>query len=257
MTPYAQTNVQLYQQLARAQWVDEDLRHVQSAYQLAMRVVAGHYRASEKSFLAHLVGVASILAHHGAHATVVSAGLLHSVYRHGDFGDGTTGISETRRRIVRRSVGAASEELVARYAGFTWSVAVLEQLLASAHRLAPLDGTVAWMKLADLLEGQAELYLPGSLVADPDAAIDRERSFEVAAALANALGYARMAAELSASLPAGAPHLSLFLPGAHREPFAVAPLSHGLRPGVRLARLLHRFRDSLLATAPRVAKEAA
>ena len=151
---YAQTNVQLYQQLLGANWAEDDLRHVQSAYRLALRVVASHYHASERPFLAHLVGVASILAKHGAHCTVVSAGLLHSVYEHGDFGDGSRGLSETRRRAVRRSVGAASEELIARYATLPWSETFLSDLLTRA-------GGHSWMYFDAMAEPMVRFCVAG------------------------------------------------------------------------------------------------
>jgi (p)ppGpp synthase/HD superfamily hydrolase len=241
---YAQTNVQLYQQLLRANWAEDDLRHVQSAYRLALRVVASHYHASERPFLAHLVGVASVLAHHGAHGTVVSAGLLHSVYEHGDFGDGSRGLSESRRRAVRRAVGAASEELIARYATLPWSETLLSEWLTRAGQLSPVDGAVAWMKLADLLEcGE----VASGLQVSTDLA-------EIAARLAAVLGHQALAAELIAVQGAN-PHSQAsrvpeFLSTSHRRSFAVAPLSHGVRPGVRLLRLLRRVQGSLLTSTP-------
>ncbi len=59
---YAQTNIQLYEQLLAARWSAADIVPARAAYELAMRIFAGHFRPSHKPFLAHLVGVASILA---------------------------------------------------------------------------------------------------------------------------------------------------------------------------------------------------
>ncbi len=101
MNSYAQTNIQLYGQLLQCNWSDADLRQVQAAYALAMTIFAGHYRPNHKSFLAHLVGTASILAAHDADATIVAAGLLHSAYSHGEFGDGSRGMTAAKRRTVR------------------------------------------------------------------------------------------------------------------------------------------------------------
>lgn len=242
---YAQTNVQLYGQLLAEGWAEDDLRHVQSAYRLAMQVVAGHFQASEKPLLAHLVGVASILAAHGAHATIVSAGLLHSVYQHGDFGDGGSGIIETRRRTVRRAVGAASEQLVAAYAVVEWNVQCLANLLARGRNLAPVEEAIALIKLADLLEKSAHVELvegPGDVI------------LPLASQLAGALGHGGLSQELSAA--ATARPLPEYLLPARENAFAVAPMSHVVRPGVRLVRWLHGMRE-LLPTGGGLLKRAA
>ena len=83
------TNLQLYGQMLRAGRPEQELRLVRDAYELAVRLFAGHFRGNGKPFLAHLVGVASILAEHGHPIELVTAGLLHSVYSFGEFGDGT------------------------------------------------------------------------------------------------------------------------------------------------------------------------
>jgi hypothetical protein len=68
------------------------------------------------------VGTASILAAHGAECSVVCAGLLHSAYTHGDFGDGRDRdvgeVAPARREIVRRVLGEAGEDLVYGYRGW-------------------------------------------------------------------------------------------------------------------------------------------
>jgi (p)ppGpp synthase/HD superfamily hydrolase len=244
--PYAQTNVQLYNQLRAANWADEDLRHVQSAYRLAMRVVAGHYRANEKPFVAHLVGVASILASCGAPPTVVSAGLLHAVYRHGEFGDGSRGASEDKRREVRRAVGAACEELVARYAACRWSLEMLQDLLARAPGFSPIEAAVALMKLADTLEDfddRGHEYAPVETPPEPPAA-ERQR-LELSARLAAALGCNRLSAELAQLGPEVVPTVPAFLQTDHPDSFAVAPMSHGMRTTVRLGMLYRLMRDGV------------
>lgn len=248
---YAQTNVQLYNQLRRLDWADDDLRHVQAAYQLAMRVVAGHYRANEKPFLSHLVGVASILASCGAPSTIVSAGLLHAVYHHGEFGDGSRGMREDKRRKVRRAVGAACEELVVRYASWQWSVASLENLAARAPKLPAVDAAVALMKLADTLEDFHELgteYAP--VKSWPDSPGARRAWFDAAVKLALALGHDRLAAELAQPLGADGGRVPEFLQTDHPDSFAVAPKSHGVRTTVRLGMLYRLIRDSLLQARP-------
>jgi (p)ppGpp synthase/HD superfamily hydrolase len=253
---YAQTNVQLYNQLRGAAWADDDLRHVQAAYQLAMRVVAGHYRPNEKPELAHLVGVASILAACGAPSTLVSAGLLHGVYHQGEFGDGSRGASEEKRREVRRAVGAACEELVARYAAFPWTAASLETFAASAAGLPAVDAAVALMKLADTLEDHHELGIEYSTVKSSTLKPAHHEWLQATVKLARAMGQEVLAAELAAALSAGGRPVPECLQTLHRGSFALAPMSHGVRTSVRLGKLYRLMRDRVLPAA-RIEKRAA
>ncbi len=247
-TPYAQTNVQLYQQLVRAGWPEDELRSVQAAYRLALQVVAGRYHASERPFVAHLVGVASILAQHGADATIVCAGLLHSIYGNGDFGDGLQGLHEARRRVVRRAVGAASEELIAHYASVRWNEAAFKDLTIRAKSLRPVEGAVAWIKLADVLETGFEQASGEMTPQNP------EQIYALACELAHTLGHVSIATELQeqdTETTVGV--LPAYLIATQRASFAVAPLSHVMRPVLRFARFFRSVRDSLV-TVPMVAR---
>ena len=76
---YAQTNLQLYAQLRRANADESDLALVRRGYDLAMHLCPASFRGSGKPLLAHLVGTASILASLGQPTRVVTAGLLHAV----------------------------------------------------------------------------------------------------------------------------------------------------------------------------------
>src|ERR1700676_5647271 len=97
MQHYAQTNIQLFNQLHRKGYSESDLARVSAAYAFAARVFTGCFRPSGKVFLAHLVGTGSILAELHRPIATIAAGLLHSVYTHGEFGDGARGLSEGKR----------------------------------------------------------------------------------------------------------------------------------------------------------------
>ena len=58
----AQTNIQLFNQLRRDAYSDGDLNLVRHAYESAMVLFSGRFQPSGKSFIAHVVGTASILA---------------------------------------------------------------------------------------------------------------------------------------------------------------------------------------------------
>ncbi|NJL09589.1 MAG: hypothetical protein HC908_03480 [Calothrix sp. SM1_7_51] len=59
---FAQTNIQLFNQLHREGYSSTDLSLIANAYSLAMELFTGTFRPSKKTFIAHLVGTASILA---------------------------------------------------------------------------------------------------------------------------------------------------------------------------------------------------
>ena len=100
----------------RAEGYDEAAQAaVVSAYALAQRLFAGLHRASGEIFLAHLVGTASALVEARSRISVVVAGLLHSAYTHGEFGDGWRGITADKRAQVAAVVGNQCEALIAQY----------------------------------------------------------------------------------------------------------------------------------------------
>lgn len=112
---HAQTNLQLYRQLIESGWSESDLARARAAHDLSCELFAGCYRPSNKAFIAHLVGTASALAAWGEPPDTVLAGLLHSSYLFGDFGDGTLGINPQKRRLLRDRVGEGAERLVSEY----------------------------------------------------------------------------------------------------------------------------------------------
>ena len=112
----AQTNIQLYNQLRGRGLARDGLVLVHRAYELLSTLYPGYYQGDGKPFVAHGVGVASILATLDQPAEIVALGLLHGVYGNADFGDdGATGPTPFRRRLVRDAVGRELEQLVFRF----------------------------------------------------------------------------------------------------------------------------------------------
>jgi (p)ppGpp synthase/HD superfamily hydrolase len=251
---YAQTNIQLYGQLFQAHWPDADLRSVQAAYGLAMKVFSGHFRPNHKPFLAHLVGTASILATHGGDAMIVAAGLLHSAYSHGEFGDGSRGMTSAKRRTVRRAVGETCESLIAHYTSLRWKLSEIVALTTGADQLSALDRTVTLVKLADVLEDHLErgmAYSPNKHLPGGNDAEGEWRDAFVR--LAAALGHDRLAAELQVAFgPTHERPVPDFLLGDKPGSFVMAPISHRMRTTVRLGRLLRRWRAKLARQSKRL-----
>ena len=152
----AQTNLQLYEQLARSGRSRAEQVAVHRAYELVMRIFAGQYRANGKTFIAHLVGTASILVHLEQRAQVVAAGLLHAAYSHGRFESGQDGLESHARATVRATVGAEVEALVQRYSIFAWGPEATCQLQRTFETLSALDREVLMIRLANELEDRLD-----------------------------------------------------------------------------------------------------
>ena len=168
----AQTNLQLYNQLRREARSDDDMRLVRAAYELAVTHYSGYFGGDRKPFVAHTIGVASILASLGQPALMIAAGLLHNVYGNGDFGDGLhNAATARRRRLVRTAVGGAVEDVLYRFHTCRVRLDPDEGYRQRLARLAQLDNEVLLLDLADVVEKHVDssvLYHGnGSWISDP------------------------------------------------------------------------------------------
>jgi (p)ppGpp synthase/HD superfamily hydrolase len=149
----AQTNIQLYNQLREKGLPLDDLITVHRAYELCTELYSGRFQADGKPFVAHGVGVASVLAELDQSSELLSVGLLHNVYGNGDFGDGRLSVvTASRRRLVRDAVGSRIERLVARFS----DVRVEPQTIGELRRTLPErnedDRRLIVIDLVDTLE---------------------------------------------------------------------------------------------------------
>jgi hypothetical protein len=133
----AQTNIQLYNQLRRRGLEREELVLVHHAYELLTSLYSGYYQGDGKPFVAHGIGVASILAELEQPADIVAMGLVHGVYGNGDFGDGERGPTPRHRALVRDAVGEHVEQLVFRFTQLRLHPDTIER---DRDALAGLDG---------------------------------------------------------------------------------------------------------------------
>ena len=154
---FAQTNVQLYNQLLREGYKKSELSMIRCAYDAASALFAGGFRPSGKPFLAHLVGTASILADLRAKASVVAAGLLHAAYDHGEFGDGSRATTLSKRRRLQRAVGKETEELVRAFTDFLWNKKTIPIIAKSLDTLSPRCRQALLIRLANELEDYLDL----------------------------------------------------------------------------------------------------
>ncbi len=149
---YAQTSVQLFNQLQRDGYHSAELRLIADVYFLATRLFAARVEPSGRCFISHVVGTASILSANAAPAELVAAGLLHNVYCTGDFGDYRNSVTDSRRRQIRNAIGDGAEQYVYRFAIRRWNAAGLRETYEQLSEIPELDRRVVLLYLADQLE---------------------------------------------------------------------------------------------------------
>lgn len=111
----AQTIVHLLNQMEDLGYSIEAREKVQHTYLIACELFAASFRATGKTFLAHLVGTSSIMATFGANSAVIAAAMLHAAYEQGRFPHHYSDNINAMRRWLKRRVGYAIETLVYQY----------------------------------------------------------------------------------------------------------------------------------------------
>jgi len=264
MHPYAQTGVQLFNQLRRDGYSTTDLSFVHDAYELAIVVFTGRFQPSGKSFIAHVVGTASILASLRLSAQVVAAGLLHNVYEQGDFGMIRRNASRGKRHKVSRLLGSEVEEYVVKFPGLHWQSPMVHVALDNPDRLASVDRNVLAIRLADYLEHLLDLDL---LYYAPIGRRYFTDNGVTAVALADRLGLKTLAVELkeairdteSAELPVQIPTHRVrngsfvVAPRSCRKRLSVDMMAVAIRTVDQLRREVRKLKKSFAAQRERVA----
>jgi (p)ppGpp synthase/HD superfamily hydrolase len=195
----AQTNIQLYNQLRRRGLDRNELVLAHRAYELLTTLYSGYYQGDGKPFVAHGVGVASILAELGQPADIVAVGLLHGVYGNGDFGDGADGgPTPSRRAIVREAVGSKIEELVLRFTHLRLHPDTIER---DRRALANMDETGRRLQVVAIVDHLEKYVDLGVLYFGDNSEIVEwtDRIGPDLIELANELGESRLAELISAA----------------------------------------------------------
>jgi len=229
MHSFAQTNIQLVNQLRDNGYVPAEIGTVVTSYELAMRLFTGLFRASGKTFIAHLVGTASILGTLRASSSIVAAGLIHAAYSSGDFGDGSKGMTSAKREWIRSMVGNEIEEYVARYTGLVWREEAVPAVLDGIGSLGSLDRDVLLIRLANELEEFLDLGILYCGDEKRRQANYHEGSGKLLIKMAERLGFPELALQLERAFKevAGADIRSLLRrPGRRNMSFLVAPQSY-------------------------------
>ncbi len=242
---YAQTNIQLFNQLQLEGYSNAELSLIRDAYELAMHLFTGVYRACGKTFIAHVVGTASVLGTLHTSAKLVAAGLLHAAYVFGDFGEAINGISPRKRQKVREAVGGDVEEYIARYTAFKWGPKDIGAVYEGFHELGPTDRDVLLIRLANQVDDLMDL---GALYR---LAGEQKRQHYVGIGpmtveMAEKLGFPTLAAELTRVVRETA---STEIPAELRRRYTneilIAPKSYYRRPAIMFRQKLSRALDIL------------
>lgn len=159
MNRYAQTNIQLFNQLQRDGYRDAQLRLIADAYGLAAQLFTARFEPSGKCFMGHVIGVASILGAYAASAELVAAGLVHNAYRNGDFGDCRCKITAAKRERIRSVIGENAEQYVYRFATRRWYTQGLREIHQRLETLTESERHVVLLYLADQLEKLLDLEI--------------------------------------------------------------------------------------------------
>lgn len=191
----AQTIVQLLNQLQRQSYQRKDLDSVQRAYETAVSICSCQYRSSGRLLIDHSIGAASILAGLAVDADLVTAGVVHAVYLHGDFGGWRKRLDERKRARIRKAAGGAAEEIVYRYSHSERNPLALAAMRSRGTQIVGMERDLILMRLADLLDIYGE---PDTLYchnADKRRAVAGSAGPEIAA-FASELGFPALGAAL-------------------------------------------------------------
>ena len=149
---YAQTNIQLYNQLRVMGYSKGAHMCVRNAYETAAQLFAGRYLLHGKMHIVHVVRTASILTSLLAPVEVVAAGLIHNAYQNGDFGTGERGFTSTKRRYLLQAVGPEVEQYVTGFTFLKWNPKTFLSILQELTAHQSINNHVVLLRLADLLE---------------------------------------------------------------------------------------------------------
>ena len=232
----AQTNLQLYNQLRREGRPPEDLALIRRCYELSVELYTGRFQGDGKPFVAHTIGVASILSELGVSSVVVAAACVHNIYGNGDFGDGLReSTSPDRRRFVINAVGEEVEECIFRFRSFRLNKETIGDIASRIDQLDERDRELVAMDLADHLEKYADygvLYFGDSAwITD---FVDKYRKDLIE--IANRLGYPQLATALENAVDGTARQIvppELKREERHRAIELVVPQSCVLRPDLK------------------------
>ncbi|MGL6043081.1 MAG: hypothetical protein ACRC1J_04095 [Sandaracinobacteroides sp.] len=152
---WAQTNVQLFAELARAGWSIADLQRAEAAYWFAIPKLGSRIRSDGRPFLSHLCGTASLAARAGAGPDTVMAALLHAVFAQGRMAR-AGGASPANRASVASVAGEDAVSIILAYDAQEWNDTEIRLLAQSPFAIAGLKREALLIRLANEADDAAD-----------------------------------------------------------------------------------------------------
>jgi hypothetical protein len=193
--PFAQTLMQLADQMESVGYPPWDLESVRQAHAAAVILFLGVYRQSGEPFIAHLVSTASVLAAYGAPVSAIVAALLHAAYPLGRFQGHVEGDLGAQRRWLKGRIGSRVEALIFEYCRLDYPDVQTAVLESDLDRLRMNLAHAVSIRIANSIDAHLDLDLlntrnPQETLAKNTAQNERWR--EVYRKIAIRLGYAPM-----------------------------------------------------------------
>lgn len=243
---YATTNIQLFKQMKELGYSDNDLKLMYNSYEVAKELCSCLHRPSGNTHLSHLIGTASILAKLKVPVEISAAGLLHSLYSHGEFGDGEHKIKRFKRQYIKKRLGHKIEEYVAGYAALKWfGDDVISDINKNMDNFSSFEKEVILIRIADALD---EFNDYGNLyVSNPDGRIEYfEKVTPAIKEISNKIGYPALGKELEKRL---AEHKEIkipkFLRNSENKVFMIPPMNCRKRMDIYVIHLFRKIKRKL------------
>ena len=149
---YAQTNIQLWNQLKEHGYSNQEVVQISKGYELAISLYSGYFIGSGRTQIAHVVGTASMLSSLRVPGAVVTAGLIHNAYANGDFGACMKGPTTHKRRQIIQAVGPEVEKYVYGFHALTFRGNKLATVLSDIATADSVTRVGVLIILAERLE---------------------------------------------------------------------------------------------------------
>lgn len=149
MDRYAQTNLQLLNDMSSRDYKDVEISQAIRAYKLAAQMFVGKYRSSGKSLLAHVVGTAGILVNANASINSVCVALLHAAFQK----DADKRVKEQ----IENQVSCEVADLIREYQNLPWQSEDIKSYAKGFSDLTTENRISITVRLANEVEDHYDL----------------------------------------------------------------------------------------------------
>lgn len=243
---YAAMNLQLYNQLSELGYNNNDLEIIINSYEVAKELCSCQQRPSGATQLNHLIGTSSILASLKVPIEICAAGLLHSIYVHGDFGDGKKEKNDFKRKYLKENLGDRIEEYIAAYADLNWfGKDAISNINKRIRNYSEFEKNVVLIRIADALDEFIDfgnLYVP-----NPKARINYfKKVIPEMAEIAKKIGFPSLGEELKIAIVEHEEmNVPTFLNNSKNKVFLVPPMDCKKKLNIALVETIDKIQHGI------------